>query len=67
MWECHLPDLLMLSVDKSAKVTIKKMVYAVAKGMKFEGEVVFEATGKWIVQEDSVQQEGAGTATSHTH
>ncbi|KAL7534671.1 hypothetical protein ACHAWF_004915 [Thalassiosira exigua] len=42
MREYHSPDPITLSVDESAEVSIKDVALAVAKAMKFEGEVVFD-------------------------
>ena len=45
MWvmrEYHSPDPITLSVDESTEVPIKDVAYAVAKAMKFEGDVVFD-------------------------
>lgn len=42
--EYHSPDPITLSVDESAEVSIKDVALAVAKGMGFEGEVVFDTT-----------------------
>jgi len=44
MREYHSPDPITLSVDESAEVSIKDVALAVAKAMKFEGEVVFDTT-----------------------
>ena len=44
MRDYHSPDPITLSVDESAEVSIKDVAYAVAKAMKFEGEVVFDTT-----------------------
>lgn len=44
MREYHSPDPITLSVDETAEVPIKDVAYAVAKAMKFEGEVVFDTT-----------------------
>jgi len=42
MREYHSPDPITLSVDESAEVPIRDVAFAVAKAMKFEGEVVFD-------------------------
>jgi GDP-L-fucose synthase len=42
MREYHSPDPITLSVDESAEVPIKDVALAIAKAMKFEGEVVFD-------------------------
>jgi len=42
MREYHSPDPITLSVDEAAEVTIKDVALAVAKAMKFEGEVKFD-------------------------
>ncbi|KAL3770857.1 hypothetical protein ACHAWO_007166 [Cyclotella atomus] len=42
MREYHSPDPITLSVDESAEVSIKDVALAVAKAMKFEGEVIFD-------------------------
>jgi len=42
MREYHSPDPITLSVDESAEVAIKDVAYAVAKAMKFEGEIKFD-------------------------
>mmetsp|Transcript_525 Transcript_525/g.1044 ORF Transcript_525/g.1044 Transcript_525/m.1044 type:complete len:325 (-) Transcript_525:255-1229(-) len=42
MRDYHSPDPITLSVDESAEVPIKDVALAVAKAMKFEGEVVFD-------------------------
>jgi len=44
MREYHSPDPITLSVDESAEVSIKDVAYAVAKAMKFTGEVIFDTT-----------------------
>lgn len=44
MREYHSPDPITLSVDASAEVSIKDVAYAVAKAMKFTGEVIFDTT-----------------------
>ena len=44
MRDYHSPDPITLSVDESAEVSIKDVAYAVAKAMKFDGEVVFDTT-----------------------
>ncbi len=47
MWvmrEYHSPDPITLSVDEEAEVPIKDVAYAVAKGMGFEGEIIFDTT-----------------------
>jgi GDP-L-fucose synthase len=44
MREYHSPDPITLSVDEDAEVSIKDVALAVVKAMKFEGEVVFDAT-----------------------
>jgi GDP-L-fucose synthase len=44
MREYHSPDPITLSVDESAEVSIKDVALAVAKAMKFEGEVIFDTT-----------------------
>lgn len=43
MREYHKPDPITLSVDEEAEVSIKDVALAVARAMKFEGEVVFDA------------------------
>jgi len=40
--EYHKPEPITLSVDESAEVSIKDVALAVAKAMKFEGEVIFD-------------------------
>ena len=42
MRDYHSPDPITLSVDEAAEVSIKDVALAVAKAMKFEGEVVFD-------------------------
>lgn len=42
MREYHSPDPITLSVDEAAEVSIKTVALAVAKAMKFEGDVVFD-------------------------
>mmetsp|Transcript_4646 Transcript_4646/g.7039 ORF Transcript_4646/g.7039 Transcript_4646/m.7039 type:complete len:323 (-) Transcript_4646:172-1140(-) len=42
MRDYHSPDPITLSVDESAEVPIKDVALAVAKAMKFEGEIVFD-------------------------
>lgn len=42
MREYHSPDPITLSVDESAEVSIRDVALAVARAMKFEGEVVFD-------------------------
>jgi len=44
MREYHSPEPITLSVDEEAEVPIKDVAYAVAKAMKFEGEVVFDTS-----------------------
>ena len=44
MRDYHSPDPITLSVDEAAEVPIKDVAYAVAKAMKFDGEVVFDTT-----------------------
>eukprot|EP00956_Cyclotella_meneghiniana_P027424 scaffold61313_cov56-Cyclotella_meneghiniana.AAC.1 len=44
MREYHSPDPITLSVDESAEVSIKDVALAVAKAMKFDGDVVFDTT-----------------------
>ena len=44
MREYHSPDPITLSVDESAEVPIRDVALAVARAMKFEGEVVFDST-----------------------
>ena len=44
MREYHSPEPITLSVDEEAEVAIKDVAYAVAKAMKFEGEVVFDTS-----------------------
>ncbi|KAL7452942.1 hypothetical protein ACHAWC_004646 [Mediolabrus comicus] len=44
MREYHSPDPITLSVDESAEVSIRDVALAVAKAMKFDGEVVFDTT-----------------------
>jgi len=44
MRDYHSPDPITLSVDEDTEVPIKDVAYAVAKAMKFEGEVVFDTT-----------------------
>jgi len=40
----HSPEPITLSVDESAEVSIKELAYAVAKGMDFKGEVIFDSS-----------------------
>jgi len=40
----HSPEPITLSVDESSEVSIKELAHTVAKAMKFEGEVVFDAS-----------------------
>lgn len=42
MRDYHSPDPITLSVDESAEVSIRDVALAVAKAMKFEGEVAFD-------------------------
>lgn len=42
MREYHSPDPITLSVDEASEVSIKDVALAVAKAMKFDGEVVFD-------------------------
>mmetsp|Transcript_18111 Transcript_18111/g.23715 ORF Transcript_18111/g.23715 Transcript_18111/m.23715 type:complete len:92 (-) Transcript_18111:1231-1506(-) len=42
MREYHSPEPITLSVDEADEVPIKDVALAVAKAMKFEGEVVFD-------------------------
>lgn len=42
MREYHSPDPITLSVDEEAEVPIKTVALAVAKAMKFEGEIIFD-------------------------
>eukprot|EP00568_Trieres_chinensis_P010975 CAMPEP_0183290640 /NCGR_PEP_ID=MMETSP0160_2-20130417/264_1 /TAXON_ID=2839 ORGANISM="Odontella Sinensis, Strain Grunow 1884" /NCGR_SAMPLE_ID=MMETSP0160_2 /ASSEMBLY_ACC=CAM_ASM_000250 /LENGTH=316 /DNA_ID=CAMNT_0025451283 /DNA_START=58 /DNA_END=1008 /DNA_ORIENTATION=+ len=44
MRDYHSPNPITLSVDESAEVSIKDVALAVAKAMKFEGEVVFDTS-----------------------
>mmetsp|Transcript_31558 Transcript_31558/g.67246 ORF Transcript_31558/g.67246 Transcript_31558/m.67246 type:complete len:325 (-) Transcript_31558:122-1096(-) len=44
MREYHSPHPITLSVDESAEVPIRDVALAVARAMKFEGEVVFDTT-----------------------
>ena len=44
MREYHSPDPITLSVDEAAEVSIKDVALAVAKAMKFEGEIIFDTT-----------------------
>jgi GDP-L-fucose synthase len=44
MRDYHSPEPITLSVDEDAEVSIKDVALAVAKAMKFEGEVVFDTT-----------------------
>lgn len=44
MREYHSPDPITLSVDEAAEVSIKDVALAVAKGMGFEGEIVFDTS-----------------------
>lgn len=44
MREYHDPTPITLSVDEEEEVSIKDVALAVAKAMKFEGEVVFDTT-----------------------
>ncbi len=47
MWvmrEYHSPEPITLSVDEETEVSIKDVALSVAKAMKFEGEVIFDAT-----------------------
>jgi len=44
MREYHSPDPITLSVDESSEVPIKDVALAVAKAMKFEGEVIFDTS-----------------------
>jgi len=44
MREYHSPDPITLSVDEEAEVSIKDVALAVAKAMKFEGEVIFDTS-----------------------
>jgi len=44
MREYHSPEPITLSVDEDAEVPIRDVALAVARAMKFEGEVVFDTT-----------------------
>lgn len=44
MREYHDPTPITLSVDEEEEVSIKDVALAVAKAMKFEGEVIFDTT-----------------------
>ncbi|KAI2502998.1 GDP-mannose 4-6 dehydratase [Fragilaria crotonensis] len=44
MREYHSPEPITLSVDEEAEVSIKDVALSVAKAMKFEGEVIFDAS-----------------------
>jgi GDP-L-fucose synthase len=44
MRDYHSPDPITLSVDEEDEVSIKELALAVAKAMKFDGEIVFDAT-----------------------
>jgi len=44
MRQYHSPEPITLSVDESAEVSIKDLAYTVAKGMKFEGEIIFDTS-----------------------
>ena len=44
MRDYHSPEPITLSVDEAAEVSIKDVALAVAKAMKFEGNVVFDTT-----------------------
>jgi len=44
MREYHSPDPITLSVDEDAEVSIKDVALAVAKAIKFEGEVIFDTS-----------------------
>ena len=44
MRDYHSPEPIICSVDESAEVSIRDVALAVAKGMDFEGEVVFDST-----------------------
>lgn len=44
MREYHQPEPITLSVDEDAEVSIKDVALAVAKAMKFEGEIIFDST-----------------------
>jgi len=44
MRDYHSPDPITLSVDETAEVSIKDVAHAVAKAMKFEGDIVFDTT-----------------------
>jgi GDP-L-fucose synthase len=44
MRDYHKPEPITLSVDESAEVSIKDVSLAVAKAMKFEGEIIFDTT-----------------------
>jgi len=44
MREYHSPEPITLSVDEDAEVSIKDVALAVAKAMKFEGEIIFDST-----------------------
>lgn len=44
MRDYHSPEPITLSVDEAAEVSIKDVALAVAKAMKFEGEVVFDTS-----------------------
>uniref|UniRef100_A0A7S1UTT3 GDP-L-fucose synthase n=1 Tax=Grammatophora oceanica TaxID=210454 RepID=A0A7S1UTT3_9STRA len=44
MREYHSPDPITLSVDEAAEVPIKDVALAVAKAMKFDGEIIFDTS-----------------------
>eukprot|EP00543_Licmophora_paradoxa_P005458 CAMPEP_0202458576 /NCGR_PEP_ID=MMETSP1360-20130828/26461_1 /ASSEMBLY_ACC=CAM_ASM_000848 /TAXON_ID=515479 /ORGANISM="Licmophora paradoxa, Strain CCMP2313" /LENGTH=321 /DNA_ID=CAMNT_0049079181 /DNA_START=53 /DNA_END=1018 /DNA_ORIENTATION=- len=44
MREYHEPEPITLSVDEEAEVPIKEVALAVAKAMKFEGEIIFDTS-----------------------
>ncbi|EJK76973.1 hypothetical protein THAOC_01231 [Thalassiosira oceanica] len=44
MREYHSPEPITLSVDESTEVSIKDVAHAVAKGMDFKGEIIFDTT-----------------------
>jgi GDP-L-fucose synthase len=44
MRDYHSPDPITLSVDEEDEVSIKEVALAVAKAMKFNGEIVFDTT-----------------------
>ena len=44
MRDYHSPDPITLSVDEEEEVSIREVALAVAKAMKFDGEIVFDTT-----------------------